>query len=91
MPGVRDWVDKPPPSLTVYQDSESCACENSRFKSILDAINAAQIPYFVEQDNSNSVVGTMLRDSGYNAGPLPVFAPAFNNDLNLNYHGPVAP
>jgi RHS repeat-associated protein len=82
VPGVRDWKAKPAASMTVRQDKESCGCENAEFKSILDAINAAQIPYYPERTNSNSVIGTMLRDLGYSIGPLPVWAPAFNNNLN---------
>jgi RHS repeat-associated protein len=81
-PGTPDWASKPPPSLTVSQDNEPCGCENRQFKSILDAINSAHLPYYPERENSNSVVGTMLRDSGLPIGPLPVFAPAFNTDLN---------
>jgi RHS repeat-associated protein len=85
LPGTRDWTTQDPPSLTVYHDDQSCACENSQFKSILDAINAKGIPYYPERQNSNSVDGTMLRDSGFPIGPLPVTAPAFG--LNL-YYGP---
>ena len=82
VPRTPDWASKPPPSLTVSQDNEPCGCENQQFKSILDAINSAHLPYYPERENSNSVVGTMLRDSGLRIGPLPVFAPAFNTDLN---------
>jgi hypothetical protein len=83
LPGTPDWTKQAPPSITVYHDDQSCACENSSFKSILDAINSKGIPYYPERQNSNSVVGTMLRDSGFSVGPLPVVAPAFG--VNLYY------
>jgi uncharacterized protein RhaS with RHS repeats len=82
-PGTPDYATKPPPAVTIYHDDKSCACENSQFGNILNAINAAQIPYYPERQNSNSVVGTMLRDSGYTLPPLPVTAPAIG--VNLPY------
>jgi hypothetical protein len=83
-PGTKDWNDtgEERPSMTIYEDAFSCACENQQFSSILKAIANAAIPYGPLSKNSNSTVGTMLRDSGYDVGPLPVRAPEFNTPLS---------
>ncbi len=80
-PGTKDWSTERRPSMTVYEDSEPCACENQRFKEIMDEINTAGIPYQPERWNSNATVGTMLRFSGFQVGALPVSAPSFNTNL----------
>jgi hypothetical protein len=84
-PGALDRTTKTPPSVTVYEDSESCAGENQAFKSIIARINQLQIPYGACDYNSDSLAGTVSLKSGFQVGGLlPVFAPGFATDLNLN-------
>ena len=85
LPNTKDWSNQPRPSLTLLNDSAPCACENREFKDILDKIKNADIPYGPMERNSNSTVGTMLRDSGFDIteGQLPVYAPQFDNQLPL--------
>lgn len=88
VPGAPDWTTKAPPSVTVYNDNASCACQNQSFNSILDKINQERLRYGVWDWNSNSVAGTALRSSGIKAGPLPVTAPGFRDNLPLNWGPP---
>jgi RHS repeat-associated protein len=87
----KDWQTDPGNrwdhrvNLVLSQDNVPCDCINKKFASDLDAITNAHIPYYPFDLNSNAVVGTMLRDSGFNVTSAPVFAPGFGVDLNLNY------
>ena len=83
LPNTKDYSNRPRPSLTLLNDSESCACETQTFSEILNKLNNANIPYGPGERNSNSVVGTMLRESGFpvNQDQLPVYAPQFDNQL----------
>jgi RHS repeat-associated protein len=87
-PKAPDWTTKKPPSMLVYEDNESCGCENQSFKSILDTISQEKLRYEVDDWNSNSVAGTMLRASGFQVGPLPVTAPGFGTNLPLTWGPP---
>jgi hypothetical protein len=89
-PKAPDWTARKPPSMLIYEDNKSCACENSSFKSILDTINQEKLRYLVDDWNSNSVAGTMLRDSGFQIGTLPVTAPGFGTNLPLSWGPPPA-
>jgi hypothetical protein len=82
--GTKDWSAEKRPSMTLYEDDKSCDCENTRFAEILRSIQDLKALYQPASQNSNSVVGTMLRRYGLKIGPLPVAAPAFNTNLNEN-------
>lgn len=85
LPNTQDWPTQPRPSMTLLIDGAPCACENKKFQDILDKIQNADIPYGPGERNSNSAVGTMLRDSGFRVteGQLSVYAPQFDNQLPL--------
>lgn len=87
-PKGPDWTTKKPPSMLIYEDGQSCGCENQGFKSILNTINEEQLNYGVNDWNSNSVAGTMLRDSGFAVRSLPVTAPGFQTNLPLTWGAP---
>jgi RHS repeat-associated protein len=81
-PESKDWSTESRPSMLLYEDAFSCACENQQFSSFLKAIQNGQFPYDPLLSNSNSTVGTMLRDLDYFVGPLPVVAPGFGINLH---------
>lgn len=81
--GTKDW---PPysnqPSVTILQNDEPCDCYNMNFSSTLNAINAANINYYPGFRNSNSVIGTALKNAGFDPDSPPVTAPGFGTSLN---------
>lgn len=81
VPGTKDYQEEMPPMIVILDDDQPCECINKRFSDILDKIEARNIVYFPQSQNSNSVAGTALRDSGFKVGPLPVGAPGFGNNL----------
>jgi RHS repeat-associated protein len=81
VPGTKDWDPGKPPSMRLLDNDESCGCTNDKFADIVKKIRDAQLPYAPLYHNSNSVAGTMLRDSGFRMRSLPVSAPAFENQL----------
>jgi len=81
-PKTPDWDPGKPPSITIYEDDQPCDCINRSFTDILNKIKAANISYHPSYQNSNSVVGTTLKQSGFDPGVPPVSAPGYKTNLS---------
>jgi hypothetical protein len=65
------------PSMTILNDSESCASYNASFALTLTNILYSNIPYNPFSTNSNAVANTALTNAGLNPGTPPVWVPGW--------------
>jgi RHS repeat-associated protein len=84
--GTQDWDPGTPPSVTVLDNEESCTCYDRQFATTLKNISNSDIGYIPGFQNSNSVVGTALTQSGFSLPSIPVTAPGFTNNLSRYFY-----
>ena len=80
LPGTIDWQVGSPPSITVLNDDQPCAC-NQCFQKILQAIQNNQVPYNPFSTNSNATISTMLQGCGFGTPTPPVWAPGWGTTI----------
>jgi RHS repeat-associated protein len=80
LPGTVDWEPGTPPTITVLNDDQPCAC-NPCFDKILQAIQNSKIPYNPLSTNSNAVISTILQACGFGTPNPPVWAPGWGTTL----------
>lgn len=79
-PGTIDWQVGSPPTITVLNDDQPCACAPC-FQKVLQAIAKQNIPYNPFSTNSNATVSTILQSCGFGSPVPPVWAPGWGITL----------